>query len=238
MADNPTFTTQPRQNTGSRPSREARNAGQIPVNLYGKGESNESLLVDGHALEMALLGPSQIFQLLVGDVDQACLVREVQYDTFGQKVLHVDFTRVDLSEEVEVDVILEVKGTPKGAAEGGILTTLRAALSVRCRADSIPENFVVDVSELEIGQAIHAGDIELPAGVVLDTGKQEEDESMVSVIAPRIVEEEEEEVLEGEEGEEGEEGAEGEEGEEAEGGDEGEAAPADEGDEPPPADGE
>ncbi|HEU5456035.1 MAG TPA: 50S ribosomal protein L25, partial [Nocardioides sp.] len=111
--------THPRPGTGSAAARRLRAESRIPVNVYGHGEANQNLALDEHELELALHTSTQVFTLAIGGAEQPCLVKSVQYDTFGQRVLHVDFARVSLTEEVEVEVALDITGTPKGAAEGG-----------------------------------------------------------------------------------------------------------------------
>ena len=194
--------TAARNGSGSRESRKERNAGVVPVNIYGHGEGNVQRTVSAHELGLAFAGTDQVFMLQIDGSDQACLVKEVQYDTYGQRILHVDFTRIDLSEQVSVEVALEFRGDPVGVGAGGTQIIHHPALAVLCRADSIPETIVVDISALEIGQAIHANEVELPAGVTLDESAMAGEEQIVGVQPPRV--EAEPESAEGEEGAEGE----------------------------------
>ncbi len=179
-----------REGVGSRSSRKARSSGRTPANIYGHGEGNQALSLDAHALDLAFDTPAQVFTLDIAGAQQACLVKEVQYDTFGQVILHVDFARIDLSEEVEVEVALHTVGTAKGTLEGGTLTIQHPTLLVRCRADAIPDEIQVDVTDLAMGASIHAGEIALPEGVVLDEAEQNAGTPMITVFAPRVVEEE------------------------------------------------
>jgi len=182
-----------REGTGSRSSRKARASGRTPANIYGHGEGNQALSLEAHALQLALDTPAQVFTLDIAGAEQPCLVKEVQYDTFGQVILHVDFARIDLSEQVEVEVALRPVGNAAGIADGGTLTIQHNTLMVRCRADAIPDDLEVDVTELAMGSSIHAGEIKLPAGVVLDEAKQNPGTPMITVLAPRVIEVEEEE---------------------------------------------
>ena len=208
--------TQSRQGNGSRTARRERAAGHVPVNIYGHGQENVQRTVGAHELKLAFASTDQVFNLDIEGKTESCLVREVQYDTFGQRVLHVDFSRIDLSEQVAVEVALEFFGVAKGAAAGGTQIIHHPALAVSCRADSIPDSIVVNVESLEIGQSIHAGEITLPPGVTLDVAAIAEGEQVVAIAAPRVEDE-----AEPEEGAEGE-GAEDEavDGAKAEGGDE------------------
>jgi large subunit ribosomal protein L25 len=196
------LSTEARDKIGSAESRRARRAGRVPVEVYGHGQPNINLTVDEHALELALNTPAQVFMLTISGKDESCLVKGVQYDTFGQQILHVDFARVDLSEEVNVEVTLDFTGRAKGVVEdGGTMVVHHATVSVRCRADSIPELVSVDVSEITIGHALLANAISFPAGVALDEQTMDPETQIVGVVAPKVEEPEPEEVpAEGEEG--------------------------------------
>ena len=201
-----TLQTSARQGSGSRAARKERAAGKVPVNVYGHGQGNVQVCVDAHELSLAFATTDQVFNLEIEGKAESCLVKDVQYDTYAQHVLHVDFTRIDLSEEVAVVVTLEFRGDPAGVKEGGVPVTHHPSLPIRCRADAIPESIVVDVAEVTIGHALHANELELPAGIKLDDGHIAEDEPIFGVAAPKV---EVEEPAEGEEGAEGAEGAEG-----------------------------
>ena len=93
-------------------------------------------------------------------------MKEVQYDHLGIEVIHVDFARVSLDEKVEVTVPLELKGTPKGEAEGGVLSQIMNELEVECLVTDIPDVIRVNVSEMKLDDVLHIKDLKLPAGVV------------------------------------------------------------------------
>jgi large subunit ribosomal protein L25 len=186
MAKPSILKTENRPGTGSRVARRSRAAGHVPVNVYGHGEANQNLAIDEHALSLALNTNTQVFTLSIDGKEQPCLVKHVQWDTYSVRVLHVDFVRVSLTEEVEVEVKLNFTGHAKGLNEGGIMAVHHPALWVRCPAASIPDSIDVDVSELEMGHALRAQDIKLPAGVKLDTHKVNPTDQIVGVVAPRI----------------------------------------------------
>jgi large subunit ribosomal protein L25 len=190
MSHDVNLTTSPRAGTGSRDARRLRASGSVPVNVYGHGEANQNLSIPAHDLLAALAGQAHVFTLQIGGTSQPCLVKEVHYDTFGQDVLHVDFARVSLTEEVEVEVELELVGPAKGVTDGGQLVTHHTALWVRCLASAIPDRLSVDITGLAIGQALHAADIPLPEGVRLDEEHMEATESIVGVVPPRVEAEE------------------------------------------------
>jgi large subunit ribosomal protein L25 len=138
----------------------------------------------------------------------------VQYDYLGKDVIHADFMRVDLTEMVTVSVPVELKGTAKGAADGGIVDQHLAQLEVECVVTNIPESIVISIKEIGVGDSIHAGDIKLPQGVKLVTdaaaivlachvvaeAKTTEEAEIEAPAGPEVIKREKKE--EGEEGEE------------------------------------
>ncbi len=98
-------------------------------------------------------------------------MKEVQFDHLGIEVIHVDFARVSLDEKVKVTVPVELKGTPKGEADGGVLQQIINSLEVECLVTEIPEVIRHIVSEMALNDVVHIQDLKLPEGVrVLQDG--------------------------------------------------------------------
>jgi len=186
MAKPSILKTENRSGIGSRPARRDRVAGKVPVNIYGHGEECQNLAIGEHALQIALGTATQVFTLDINGKQQPCLVKSVQYDTYGQDILHVDFARVSLTEEVDVEVPVHYMGHAKGITDGGQLVIQHPQLAVRCLAAAIPEFIEVDIADVGLGKSLHAGDVKLPAGVKLDLKKMSSDEPIVGVVAPRV----------------------------------------------------
>jgi len=178
-----------REAVGSSNSRRLRRAGRVPAVLYGHGEEVVSLALDEEAARTAVEGSGQIVTLRLDGEEQRALIKDSQYDVFALALLHVDFARVALDERVSVSVALELHGTPKEVAGGAMLEQPLNSLDVECRADSIPQNILVEVGHLEIGAMIHVGDVELPAGVTAVT----DEKAVIAVLHPPRAEEEPEE---------------------------------------------
>lgn len=187
MSSTPVLATQPRAAGGSANARRERAAGRVPVNVYGHGQGNVSATVDAHDLGQALSTTAQVFTLQIDGKDESCLVKEVQYDTFGQIVLHVDLARIDLDEEVSVTVALEFIGNAVGLSDGGVQVVHRPILPVRCPAGVIPDEIRVNVSALAVGDTLTAADLELPEKVVLDDNAITPGEAVVGVIKSKKV---------------------------------------------------
>jgi large subunit ribosomal protein L25 len=119
---------------------------------------------------------------------KAAIVKDIQQDYLKNRVLHVDFQTLKDDEEITVDVPLKLVGEAPGVkSENGILTLVTHEVSLTCLPKNIPSQLEVDISQLGLGESIHAGDLKLPAGVVL---VDDVHETIVSVVAPRSAEEE------------------------------------------------
>jgi large subunit ribosomal protein L25 len=108
---------------------------------------------------------AHLFSLAVDGKKETVLIKEVQYDHLGIEVLHVDFARVDLNERVKITVPLELKGTPKGEADGGVMQQVLAELEIECLVTDIPDVIRHNISELGLDAVLHVKELILPANV-------------------------------------------------------------------------
>jgi large subunit ribosomal protein L25 len=114
---------------------------------------------------------------------EKALIKEVQWDHLGLEILHVDFARVAADERVEVNVRVELRGTAAGIATGGVIDQPIHLLAVECLAVALPDSIRVNVSALQLGQAIHVKELALPEGVKALT---DPDAVVVQVIAKLV----------------------------------------------------
>ncbi len=105
----------------------------------------------------------------MGGKKETLLVKDLQYDYLGKSVIHADMVRVNLEETVSVSVSIEIRGISKGSHEGGIIDEHLDHLEIECKVVDIPEVIPIVVKELGVGDSVHAGDVELPAGAKLVT---------------------------------------------------------------------
>ncbi|MFP4175980.1 MAG: 50S ribosomal protein L25 [Candidatus Brocadiia bacterium] len=192
--DIPTIEASPRGESGTRASRRLRRQGRVPVIMYGRDEPNVPLHVDVHDIESLLDRHALIWQIECDGESTPVQIREVQYDALGEDILHADLERISLSERVEVAVSVETEGEPVGVREeGGVLEVVTHEVDVRCLPTEIPESLTVEVSELEIGDDLRAGDIDYPEGV---EPVEDANTVIVTCVPPmEMVTEEEEEAL-------------------------------------------
>jgi large subunit ribosomal protein L25 len=204
-------TAKPRSELGSRANKRLRDSGQVPGVIYGHKEAVVPVTLPKKELVGHLHRGAHVFDLALDGKSEKVLVKEVQYDHLGMEVIHVDFARVSLDEKVEVMVPLELKGTPKGEAEGGVSQQIVSELEIECLVTDIPEIIRHNVAEMALNDVLHLKDIKLPPGV-----RALQDEDLIIASVKEIAEEEAAPAAEGETAEpevigrkaEGEEGAE------------------------------
>lgn len=185
-------------------ARRLRAAGSVPAVVYGAGSETVSLSVEEPKLAAVLRqGTNQIIDLkgTRGFKNRLVLLKETQLDPVTDRILHCDFYTVDTKQRIDVQIPVHVEGRPHGVEMGGILELVLREVDVKCLPLSIPDRVDIDVSNLDIGDALHVSDLVLPDDVELmtDTGL-----TLVHVVAPRVEEEPAEEEEEGEAAAEGE----------------------------------
>ena len=175
-----------REDIGTRKARQLRKQGLIPGIIYGHGQDALPVTLSEHDVELAILHGERLLEVHIEGKRQNALIKDVQYDTYGQVVIHVDLARVDLDERVEVTVAVVLKGTPAGVAEeGGMLQQIAAEAKIECPVRAIPEGIDVPVSELKVGDSLTMADLPLPDGAKLL------DDPAAPVVTIRLVAEEE-----------------------------------------------
>jgi len=181
-----TIEVQLRDQVGKRNNRRLRRSGSVPAVLYGHGEQNLNLSMPAEAIDAAVRRGSRLVNLS-GAVNDRAFIRDLQWDTFGLSLLHVDLTRVSEHEMVEVEVAVELRGEAPGVREGGVISHLIHQLKIECEVTAIPERIHVNINHLKLNEAIKIADLKLPAGVKVEADPEE---IVVECIVP-VVEEEE-----------------------------------------------
>ena len=190
-----------REAFGKGAARRLRRDGRVPAVLYGKDMEAVAISLDAMEVEhlfQVISTDNTIVDLQIEGEKEAhqTLVREIQSHPHRYELVHIDFLRIQQDVAVDVDVPVELIGTPVGVKQhGGVLEQIVHELPVRCLPSLIPEIIEVEVSALDIEDSLHLSDLTLPEGVeaMIDL-----DRTLCLVSAPRaIVEEEEAEEEEG-----------------------------------------
>ena len=171
MAKQVKLAVQTRPEEGRSAVKKIKNQGFVPAVIYSHNEKPVSLKVSERDITTLLshaVGEHLLVDLEIagGSASQLALIQEVQHHPVTQKVLHVDFHGVSANEEIESSIPVEPTGESVGVKSfGGILEQLMRSLEIKCLPKDLPEIIYVDVSQLNIGNALHVKDIQLPAGV-------------------------------------------------------------------------
>jgi large subunit ribosomal protein L25 len=169
---------------GKGAARRTRRAGRVPAVLYGHGTDTRHLSLPGHELMLALKTPNVLLYVDgLKNGSEIALPKAVQRDPIKGFIEHVDLILVRRGEKVTVEVPVRVTGQ---IAPDGMLDQQLVQVAVEAEATSIPQAIDVDVEGMEIGAAVHAGDLKLPRGVSL----QVEPETLVLHVITHAVHEE------------------------------------------------
>jgi large subunit ribosomal protein L25 len=171
-----------REIKGTRACRRLREEGQVPAVLYGHKEKTVPIQVSVEELETAVRRRSRMFELHLGKKRDVVLLKELQYDSFGDAVVHADFVRIAMDEKLTLEVTILLKGAPK--VEHTVLQQPLANVEVECLPKDIPEAIVAQVGDMVEGESRKVGVLQAPPGVKILT-----DPEVIFVTLTTIVEE-------------------------------------------------
>ena len=205
MSDQIVLNAETRERTGSNKARVIRKVdGMVPAIVYG--DEKESLNLKLHLNELTKASQNELFytQVLLiknGDLEEKVVLKELQKNPAKGKFLHADFLRVSRKTKLKVIIPINFLNEEECAGvknEGGVLNKTIREVEVMCLAGNIPESIDIDVTALDLGQSIRLTEINLPDGAEIPGLTEETDQMVISVNAPKAVEEEPE-VIEGDE---------------------------------------
>jgi large subunit ribosomal protein L25 len=208
MADRnrPSLAVEEREERGSRESRRLRRAGFVPAVLYGASHPDPvSLKVGALNLRRLLVDGSALFDVKIGDHKSVpAILKDRQNHPVRDEVMHVDFLEVRLDERIHATVALELENIEEapGVKEGGVLDQPTREVNIEALPTDIPENIVIDVSHMDMGDTLTLESVPAPSGV--DFLDDPAEITVATVVMPTKVEEpeiEEETALVGEDGE-------------------------------------
>ena len=223
MSEALTLPAETRERAGKGASRALRREGRVPAVVYGGNEAPLAIHIEEKEL-MRQLGTGHFFNSIVEVAVDGQAVRtlpkDVAFNPVTDRPLHADFLRLaaDAKVTVAVPVVFTNDEVSPGLKRGGVLNVVRHELDLVCDAERIPDDSVIDLTGLVIGDSVHISEVNLPDGVV--PANQDEDFTVATIVAPSAMKAEEEEVAPAgevptlEEGEEAEGGETSEEGEE------------------------
>jgi large subunit ribosomal protein L25 len=187
MSDTLTLPAETRERAGKGASRALRRSGRVPAVVYGANEEPIGIHVEEKEL-VRQLGTGHFFNSIVevevGGNKVRTLPKDVAFHPVTDRPLHVDFLRVskDAKVHVNVPVVFANEEASPGLKRGGVLNVVRHDLDLVCSPDKIPDDVVIDVTGLEVGDSIHISNIKLPAGV--ESGITDRDFTIATIVAP------------------------------------------------------
>ena len=184
------FRLELRENLGGGASRALRRTSMVPGVIYGAGKENTNISVDPRDI-MAGLNTTgfyaRLYELNIGKAKERVLVRDVQLYPVTEHPLHIDFLRVSKGAKIHVHIPVHFKNEDKCPAikQGGMLNIVLHSLEVTCSVDAIPEEILVDLEGLSMGESIHTKDLEIPGSAVAT--HPERDITVATLVAPSSV---------------------------------------------------
>lgn len=164
----PMLTAKHRERLGSRYSRRYRDKGELPGVVYGRGKEPVSILLNAEEAIAHIKKGEKVFRLDFpglkdADEGQMVLLRDLQFDYMGNNIVHVDMTRVSLTDRVRTRVAIHLIGEAKGLKQAGaILMHPNSVLEVECPVQEIPDYVEVRINDLDVGHGITASDVKWP----------------------------------------------------------------------------
>lgn len=181
-----TINAERRGEHGKEASRRVRNAGQIPAVFYGFGVETTPISVEPKSLTKALANPkglNGLFELSLdgSNVAQRVFVRELQRHPVSRNILHIDLVAPNPEKEITATVPLRFTGRSIGVSTGGRMRKPYREVKVRALPDQIPGEIVIDVTNIDQGDAVYASQLDAGSGAVI----YDRDFVIVKVAAPR-----------------------------------------------------
>ena len=156
--------------TGKHASRSSRSAGMVPGVIYGPKTKPLNVIAE-EKLIAKYTGrkfEATIFNLTSDESglnNISVLLRDVQVHPVTRRPVHLDFYALDMSQNITVSIGLRFEGKPIGLSEGGVFEVIVRQIDIECKPNEIPEEIVVDISNMNVGDALHVSDVPVPAGM-------------------------------------------------------------------------
>ena len=208
------FAVEARDSRGKGAARKLRQQGLVPGVVYGGGTESTPIALDAAKFEYMLTHSHAGVNTLIdlegssAATGKTVIAKDLQREAVRGGLMHVDLYEVDLKTKIEVLVPITLTGTPAGVVLGGVLDQQQREVTLMCLPNAIPDEIVVDVAGMELGDSLHISDMPIPAGAEIHN---EDSLTIATVLVPRGLKEDD-----AGEGAEGEGDGEGEAGEAAE----------------------
>lgn len=172
--------------SGKKASRKLWREGKVPAIYYHKGEENLMLEVELRDVQRIIASEHAVVELDIdnGTLKKNCIIKSIQFDPVKGFPAHLDLQGVTAGEKIRTSVHVKLEGTPVGVKQGGYLEHLIREIEVECLPKDLPDHIAIDISGLNLGQAIHVKDIKIENVKILDNPE----EVICMVEAPKTAE--------------------------------------------------
>ena len=155
---------------GTGDARRLRKTGLIPAIVYGKGIEPKCISVNATEWQLLSRNELNILSLVEDGKETLVLLKEVQHDPIRNRTRHLDFQAISMDQKIKAHVAVRPgHALPAGASAGGLLEQNLHEIEVESLPQDLPEEIIVDVSGMNLGDMIHVGDIPMPEGVTAVT---------------------------------------------------------------------
>jgi len=172
MPQQHTISARIRTHKGKGPVRRLRSMDEVPAVFYGPNTDPMMLTVSYSDLRKLMKDVNSENVILGLQIEsdatsgpRMVMIKELQTDPISDRYLHADFYEISMDKKLTVDIPVRLVNTPKGVANGGVLQHVRREITAACLPDKLIDYIDLDVSELDIGDSLHVGDIHLPEGI-------------------------------------------------------------------------
>ncbi|MGE7667330.1 50S ribosomal protein L25 [Ureibacillus composti] len=176
--------------------RKLKNNGEIPAVVYGRDINTKSISIKGADLQRVLkvVGRNGIISLNLDGQSTNVILRDYQNKAITKEVLHVDFLQVNQHTEIDTNVSVILKGTSIGEKTGGIVKQILHEINITAKANDLPENIEIDITDFEIGRTVRVADLKKKYSnftinhedeetiIMVDFGKSTEEEEDISAV--------------------------------------------------------
>lgn len=161
-----------------------RKEGKVPAIYYSKHHDPLPVQFAERAIHpLVFTSKTSLISLNVeGHEELDCIIKDVQFDPVTEKIVHIDLLGLKKGEKIQIEVPVQLVGNPIGIKEGGILQHTLHKVEIECLPADIPEHLEIDVVNLKLGQAIHAGDLKFDNFVILNSPES----IIASVTHPKV----------------------------------------------------
>ena len=165
-----------------------RRSGRVPAVFYSRHYEPLAIDLSERALHpLVFTSKTHLISLNLGEPEYMdCIIKDVQFDPVTEKIVHIDLLGLQKGEKIQIEVPVQLRGTPIGLKEGGVLQHTLHKIEIECLPAEIPEHLEIDVTNLKLGDSIHISDLKFENFDILNS----EEVIVAAVTHPKVEKEE------------------------------------------------